>query len=55
MKLTKLRSSSSSNSRSLIKFTEKHDKNYETDNKAHTQAPRMYTHMHPNILNGENN
>ena len=36
-------SSSSRSSRSLFKFTEKHDKDHETDNKAHTQAPRMYT------------
>ena len=29
-----------------FKFTEKHDKNYETNNKAHTHAPRMYTPMY---------
>ena len=30
----------------LFKFTEKCDRNQETGNKAHTQAPRMYTPKH---------
>ena len=36
----------SSGSCGLFKFTEKHDKNHETNNKAHTHAPRMYTPMY---------
>ena len=27
----------------FFKFTEKHDKNHETNDKAHTHTPRMYT------------
>jgi len=32
----------------MFKFTEKHDKNHETNDKAHTHthAPRMYTPMY---------
>ena len=36
---------------SLFKLTEKHHKNHKTENKTNTQAPRMYTPKHPNILN----
>ena len=36
---------------SLFKFTKKHDKNHATDNKAHKQAPTMYTPKHPYDLN----
>jgi hypothetical protein len=35
----------------LIKLTEKHDKNHETDDKAHTPTQRMYTPMYSNVLN----
>jgi hypothetical protein len=38
--------SGSSSGSSLFKFTEKYDRNQETGNKAHTQAPRMYTPKH---------
>jgi hypothetical protein len=44
-------SSSSSSSSSLFKFTKKYDKNHATDNKAHKQAPTMYTPKHPYDLN----
>ncbi len=37
---------SSGGSSSLFKFTEKYNRNQETGNKAHTQAPRMYTPKH---------
>ena len=39
-----------SESGSLIKFTEKHDKNHETDNEMHPYT-RIYSLMYPNILN----
>jgi hypothetical protein len=35
-------SGSGSSSSSLIKFTEKHDKNHETDNKTHPYTPNIF-------------